>query len=110
MLKRTLVTLASAAALAVAAAPAFADTGLGFDPWYVENPYAREVPQTHQSATTAFGYDAWYVPGRIDPTVRATATREQRPAATRAQRFVREPQPQVGHAYAVPAFGPQADA
>jgi hypothetical protein len=108
MLKRTLVTLASATALAAGAAPVLADSAQGFDPDYVENPNGREVTQTHQPAATALGFDAWYVPGQVERSVTATAAREQKPV-TRAQRLIREPRPQADHAYAVPAFGPQAD-
>jgi hypothetical protein len=110
MTKRILVTLASLAALAATAAPAVADTGLGFDPYYVENPNGREVAQTHRSTSTALGYDAWYVPGQVESKATATAGRDTRKVAPRAQRLIRESQPQPNHAYAVPAFGPQADA
>jgi hypothetical protein len=109
MTKHLLVTLASAATLAAAATPAFADSGLGFDPYYVENPNGSEVAQTHRSATTALGYDAWYVSGQVERNTTATAGADRKPA-TRAQRLVRERQPQKDHAYSVPAFGPQADA
>jgi hypothetical protein len=109
MTKHLLVTLASAATLAAATTPAFADSGLGFDPDYVENPNGSEVTQSHRSATTALGYDAWYVPGQVERNTTATAAGDRKPA-TQAQRLVRERQPQKDHAYSVPAFGPQADA
>jgi hypothetical protein len=112
MLKRNLLGLVSAATLAAAAAPALAAPGLGFDPYYVENPYAREVPQTHRAPATAFGFDPWYVPGRVDRAPTATASRDGvRPESTRPENVNRERyRLEQGRAYSVPAFGPQANA
>lgn len=101
MIKRTLVAVSSAFALAAVAAPAFADYSIGFDPDYVLNPYGKEVAQTHQPISIGFEVD--YVPGTYDRLA-------ERQRDAQSEQHARAPQVEPGHAYAEPAFGAQADA
>jgi len=81
----------------------FADNSIGFDPDYVLNPNGKEVAQTNASATDMLGFDPWYVAGSFEQKSDTQIAEEGRSDPSREN-------VQLGHAYADPAFGQQADA
>ena len=102
MFKRSLIILAASGLFAGVSAPVFADNSIGFDPDYVLNPNGKEVEQTHASAADALGSDPWYVVGSYEQKS-DTQIADERTDPSREN-------VQMGHAYADPAFGEQADA
>ena len=104
MTKRNLIILAASGLLAGISAPVFADNSIGFDPDYVLNANGKEVEQTNASATDMLGFDPWYVAGSYEQkSGTQIASEEGKSDASREN-------VQLGHAYADPGFGQQADA
>ena len=103
MTKRNLIILAASGLFAGISAPVFADNSIGFDPDYVLNPNGKEVAQTNASATDMLGFDPWYVAGSFEQKSDTQIAEEGRSDPSREN-------VQLGHAYADPAFGQQADA
>jgi hypothetical protein len=104
MFKRSLIILAASGLLVGVSSPASADNDFGFDPYYVENPNGKEVAQTNASASDSLGFDPWYVAGSYEQKS------DTQIAGDEGQTDPSRKNAQLGHAYADPAFGQQADA
>jgi|PlaIllAssembly_1097288.scaffolds.fasta_scaffold68545_2 hypothetical protein len=104
MFKRSLIILAASGLFAGVSAPVFADNSIGFDPDYVLNPNGKEVAQTNASASDSLGFDPWYVAGSFEQKS------DTQIAGDEGQSDPSRENVQLGHAYADPAFGQQADA